>query len=630
MKKRVISALTAVTVMAGMLFNTVAFADTVKTASATYMQEKVVYHETFEGSCDSVDFEVDPNYASSYEDRVDGNGKALVYRTVDSKTATQPAYLRFLHNASGEGRKLTLYKYMENADITEISVDIYAPEPRNMSVNIATVGWDWRHSLDISANGYVYYPDWEQANNGRKVNWAEAGLTADTNIQDVAKDKITSIAYTKDYTADFTFGEWHTMKFVYDKSSSIVSTYVDDTLIGRRVQLSTRGKWGLVTIEDETALETGKEVYRVDNFKITQKNLVPVTTETYSESFDGEAAFDVAATTYYNQWWSVPAVEASGDDAHKNILSMKVPSTASRATFINDEQKMRLFEKSAYRINSNGYMNGDISFFEADFKIPEARRMSIEVITTGWAYYPILINSMTKHQEWMAFGGNLANPSDVNSTSYKLQTQNDTKTAIIANGTIPAGNIKSFPVFDNSNWHNNWHKVRFVQDRTNKTLTAYVDGILLGSCDFNAEVLGIGFSSQTAGIEPGETILSVDNLKIGAVSNLKTPSVSIVDKNGSAVNTLTAGETYYAALNGVSNNTTADKNIQLFIASYGQHGNMTDIKCVRYAIPALSELSINSVNAVKLDASADADAVKAFAWSDYDTIIPLCVNDIVE
>lgn len=530
--KKIISTILAVMMLTS-VFAGISVSAEVISAPAVHMQEKVVYHETFEDfeTNPNPDFEINSWFPVTYEERGDGNGKALVMSATEAGASEEykGGWVRFLHNAAGD-RKLTLHEYLDDSDITEISVDLYSDTERNQSINIATTGWSWQHSLDISENGYVFYPDWELVNNTRKLNW-ENGEEKD--IQKISKAYTESEGnYMDGWVADYEAGKWHTFKFVYDKRSSTISTYIDDTLIGRRVNLSTWKPLALLTIEDQDTAEPNELFFKIDNFKIVQKNYAPIET-TYAEDFDttGTTSFDTSKHTA--SWWAqYPSVVATGDEEHGNAISLNVSSQGSREIWTDDEFDVR-FLANGNKIHEQGYMNADLSVLEADFKVPAKRRMAIELITSNWQHHSVIISD----KDWACFVGNQGRPSDKKTNAHKWPA-NTKKQMLTNNADIATGHIAGFPLFYGSSLNETWHHIRFVRDKVNKTLTAYLDDVCLGTRAFDVEPMALAFSSQTNGVAVGAQEMLVDNIRIGSIADSTAPALSITDTEGKLYNDL--------------------------------------------------------------------------------------------
>ncbi|MBO5007224.1 MAG: hypothetical protein J6D26_00115 [Clostridia bacterium] len=602
MRKRILSTILTAMFITTMFSSVNASAETV-TAPSSHVQEKVIYHETFEETvADDTDFELNnpDDFAATYEDRGDGNGNALVY-TAGSKVEdkSKSAWLRFLHNSAGDERKLTLHKYMEGADITEVSVDIYAPVGRNISFNVVTNSWQWIYCLDTSSNGYVFFPDWESSDNTRTMT--ENGATVD--VQEISKANMKS--WNPNYTADFTTDAWNTLKFVFNNKAGVVTTYVNDTIIGRRTMPTSKGKPGVIYIIDQSLAEAGEVMFKVDNLKITQKTLAPITTETWKEDFSTTSAFD--ATKHWRTGWGVlPTVVATGEEAYGNAMSV-----------MYKEQGVGFLEKT--NVLSN-YMNADLSVIETDFKLPGKRRMAFDIVTTGWLHYSVIVSN----NEWACFGGNLGDPLTAGNWGCDWTNGRTMKNMLDYgdSGNIAKGHIAGFPHDSELRWHN----IRFVRDKVNKTLTAYLDGVSLGSVAFDAEPKSFRIISHNDGMTTGDTAMFIDNVKVGTIADTDTASLTLTKADGTEVENVVAGEVYCAKMTGIENDTAQAKGMQLIVAAYDVDRRMIDMNCYLYTIPAYTEISNGgeALSAVQLTAPASATTMKVFAWDGFDTIIPLC------
>lgn len=621
--KKLISTILAVMMLTS-VFAGISVSAEVISAPAVHMQEKVVYHETFE------DFETNPNpdfelnswFPVTYEERGDGNGKALVMSATETGASEEykGGWVRFLHNAAGD-RKLTLHEYLDDSDITEISVDLYSESLRDQSINIANTDWQWKQSIDISANGYAYYPDLESVNNTRKEKWNWEGVTEAIDLQKYPKEFYKNTGWTQNFVADYEAGKWHTFKFVFDKKSSTVSTYIDDTLIGRRVHLNTWKPMALLTVEDQDTAEPNEVFFKMDNLKIVQKNYAPIANQTYLEDFDttGTTSFDTSKHWLQN-WWPTATVEKA-DDEHGNALVIKVKDSVN-TTAANSEVSFR-FLANGNKIHEQGYMNADLSVIEADFKVPAKRRMAIELITSSWQHHSVIISD----KDWACFVGNQGSPANTGTNAHNWQTQT-MQGMLTNNAQVAVDHIAGFPLFYSSEINDTWHHIRFVRDKVNKTLTAYLDDVCLGTRAFDVEPMALAFSSQTAGIAPGGHVMTVDNFRIGSIADSTAPALSITDTEGKAVTTVTAGNTYFAKMDGIKNNTNADKKMQLFVAAYDANNCFLGLDSYAYTVPANTSLASEgeALGVVQLTAPEGAKKMKVFAWSDFETNIPICAT----
>ena len=183
---------------------------------------------------------------------------------------------------------------------------------------------------------------------------------------------------------------------------------------------------------------------------------------------------------------------------------------------------------------------------------------------------------------------------------------------------------------------NKWYHITYVVNLTSRKVETYVDGVLLGSANFNGTTVDgeaaywkqIKKFSATSGTK-STNALYYDNFNIYSVAASTDSALEIDSINyyidGEAADKIAAGNLTAEVV--LSNNSAANKGMQCIVAVYSAPGELgrvtlTPVTFTADEVSKLLNLNIGEVS--------ETDSVKIFFWSmGEDTLTPNGANGVL-
>lgn len=189
-------------------------------------------------------------------------------------------------------------------EIKAIEFDIYTTKDAYLLFSVRTAGWGWGTQGLISKNGYVTISK-NMSSDGMNVSkWQSS------NIYGLLSKSKSELIETGISAADFTSGEWHTVKMVLDTKNKIDYLYLDGSLVGQVAEQFTDATYFQIT--NLTHVEKNETLFYIDNLKMgsVQKVSRVFVTDFSENSYESgeEIPRDIASV---NISFSVPAEEES-------------------------------------------------------------------------------------------------------------------------------------------------------------------------------------------------------------------------------------------------------------------------------------------------------------------------------
>lgn len=164
-----------------------------------------------------------------------------------------------------------------------------------------------------------------------------------------------------------------------------------------------------------------------------------------------------------------------------------------------------------------------------------------------------------------------------------------------------------------------WNNIRMVFDKVSNTASLYVNGVLLDSGNKDSAIISKIDDILIRNCDTTVNDIYIDNFEIGTAEET---SLKLVNASGEEVTEFSVNDTVYALVI-TKNNTAADEVRVVAIASYDETNTMIDIKTVDLTTKAGKFGMVDTSDNISVSASG-AKTIKAYLWSDWRSIKPLC------
>lgn len=164
-----------------------------------------------------------------------------------------------------------------------------------------------------------------------------------------------------------------------------------------------------------------------------------------------------------------------------------------------------------------------------------------------------------------------------------------------------------------------WNNIRMVFDKVSNTASLYVNGVLLDSGNKDSAIISKIDDILIRNCDTTVNDIYIDNFEIGTAEET---SLKLVNASGEEVTEFSVNDTVYALVI-TKNNTAADEVRVVAIASYDETNTMIDIKTVDLTTKAGKFGMVDISDNISVSASG-AKTIKAYLWSDWRSIKPLC------
>lgn len=268
------------------------------------------------------------------------------------------------------------------------------------------------------------------------------------------------------------------------------------------------------------------------------------------------------------------------------------------------------------------YMKGDVNYIKFDFKTENAYNFTFAPLPAST--YTHYMNFSTSKNGWM-YANSFA---EVNQTGLnKNQSVLDSN----SKGQINAG----------AEWRKGaeavdyvageWYTLTYIFDKTDGKIKLYLDDVFQYEVSVSAEILStidrlLIWNHKSSVDANVSRYMSLDNLEVGTVQTPEKDNVKIVNASGTEIDELNAGDSVYVKA-GVTNNTNAEQDYIVILAVYDGKG-----ACVDVVLHELNDVQAGNRGYIDgttlgLTLPEETATVKAFLWSAWNSITPLCDFD---